>query len=104
MAFHGRALKKRLAIVLGLSMGGAMLAILSGVYLSTKQAQLEPIQNITIVSNDAGRSAASEHLDSLLDEEPRPWLLAQSLPLRGPSGHIGERFALGIDTVLRELK
>lgn len=103
MAFHGRALKKRLAIVLGLSMGGAMLAILSGVYLSTKQAQLEPIQNITIVSNDAGRSAASEHLDSLLDEEPRPWLLAQSLPLRGPSGHIGERFALGIDTVLQEL-
>ena len=30
-------------------------------------------------------------------------MLAQSLPLKGPSGHIGERFALGIDTVLRDL-
>ncbi len=46
---------------------------------------------------------ASDRLDSLLAEDPQPWLLAQSLPLKGPSGHIGERFGLGIDTVLREV-
>ncbi|MDG2216333.1 MAG: ABC transporter substrate-binding protein, partial [Synechococcus sp. cluster2_bin.235] len=103
MAFQGRPLKTRLVIVLGLSLGGGILAILSGVYLTTKQARLEPAQNTTIVSNDAGRRVASEHLNSLLDKEPRPWLLAQSLPLKGPYGYIGERFALGIDTVLRDL-
>ena len=103
MAFQGRPLKTRLVIVLGLSLGGGILAILSSVYLTTKQARLEPAQNTTIVSNDAGRRVASELLNSLLDEEPRPWLLAQSLPLKGPYGYIGERFALGIDTVLRDL-
>ncbi|WP_237699222.1 ABC transporter substrate-binding protein [Synechococcus sp. CC9311] len=96
-------MKTRLAIVLGLSMTGALFAIWGGVNQTTKQDQFETAQTTTIASNDANRSVASENLDSLLDEEPRPWLLAQSLPLKGPSGLIGERFALGIDTVLREL-
>ncbi len=103
MALQGRTLKTRLAIVLGLSMAGALFAIWGGVNQTTKQDQFETAQTTTIASNDANRSVASENLDSLLDEEPRPWLLAQSLPLKGPSGLIGERFALGIDTVLREL-
>ncbi len=103
MALQGRTLKTRLAIVLGLSMTGALFAIWGGVNQTTKQDQFETAQTTTIASNDANRSVASENLDSLLDEEPRPWLLAQSLPLKGPSGLIGERFALGIDTVLREL-
>lgn len=103
MAFQGRALSPPLTIVLGLTIGGALFAIWSGVNQTTKQERLEPAQSSSMTSNEAGRSLASENLDSLLNEEPRPWLLAQSLPLKGPSGHIGERFALGIDTVLREL-
>ncbi len=103
MAFQGRTLKTRLAIAVGLSIGGGLVAIWGGVNLTTKQDRFEPAQNITIASNHPERSVATENLDSLLDEQPRPWLLAQSLPLKGPSGHIGERFALGIDTVLRDL-
>jgi branched-chain amino acid transport system substrate-binding protein len=103
MAFQGRALSPPQTIVLGLAIGGALFAIWSGVNQITKQERLEPAQSSSMTSNEAGRSLASENLDSLLNEEPRPWLLAQSLPLKGPSGHIGERFALGIDTVLREL-
>ena len=103
MAFQGRTLKTRLAIVLGLGMAGALFAIWSGVNLTTKQVDFGTAKTTTIVSNDADQSVSSENLDSLLDEKPRPWLLAQSLPLKGPSGNIGERFALGIDTVLRDL-
>ena len=103
MAFQGRALSPPLTIVLGLAIGGAIFAIWSGVNQTPKQERLEPAQSSSMTSNEAGRSLASENLDSLLNEEPRPWLLAQSLPLKGPSGHIGVRFALGIDTVLREL-
>ena len=103
MAFQGRTLKTRLAIVLGLGMAGGLFAIWSGVNLTTKQVDFGTAKTTTIVSNDADQSVSSENLDSLLDEKPRPWLLAQSLPLKGPSGNIGERFALGIDTVLRDL-
>ena len=103
MASQGRTLKTRLAIALGLSIAGAMFAIWSGVNLTTTRDQFESAQSSTVASNDADQSVSSENLDSLLDEKPRPWLLAQSLPLKGPSGNIGERFALGIDTVLREL-
>ena len=103
MAFQGRTLKTRLAIVLGLGMAGALFAIWSGVNLKTKQVDFGTAKTTTIVSNDADRSVGSENLDSLLNEVPRPWLLAQSVPLKGPSGNIGERFALGIDTVLRDL-
>ena len=103
MAFQGRALSPPLTIVLGIAIGGALFAIWSGVNQTTKQERLEPAQSSSMTSNEAGRSLASENLDSLLNEEPRPWLLAQSLPMKGTSGHIGERFALGIDTVLREL-
>ena len=103
MAFQGRTLKTRLSIVLGLGMAGALFAIWSGVNLTTKQVDFGTAKTTTIVSNDADQSVSSENLDSLLDEKPRPWLLAQSLPLKGPSGNIGERFALGIDTVLRDL-
>ena len=103
MAFQGRTLKTRLAIVLGLGMAGALFAIWSGVNLKTKQVDFGTAKTTTIVSNDADRSVGSENLDSLLNEVPRPWLLAQSVPLKGHSGNIGERFALGIDTVLRDL-
>ena len=103
MAFQGRTLKTRLAIVLGLGMAGALFAIWSGVNLTTKQVDFGTAKTTTIVSNNADQSVSSENLDSLLDEKPRPWLLAQSLPLKGPSGNIGERFALGIDTVLQDL-
>ena len=103
MASQGRTLKTRLAIALGLSIAGAMFAIWSGVNLTTTRDQFESAQSSTVASNDADQSVSSENLDSLLDEKHRPWLLAQSLPLKGPSGNIGERFALGIDTVLREL-
>ena len=103
MAFQGRTLKTRLAIVLGLGMAGGLFAIWSGVNLTTKQVDFGTAKTTTIVSNNADQSVSSENLDSLLDEKPRPWLLAQSLPLKGPSGNIGERFALGIDTVLRDL-
>ena len=84
-------------------MAGALFAIWGGVNLRTKQDRLKTAETTTIAYIDEDRSVASENLDSLLNEEPRPWLLAQSLPLEGPSAHIGERFALGIDTVLRDL-
>ena len=103
MAFQGRTLKTRLAIALGLGMAGALFAIWSGVSLTTKQVDFGTAKTTKIVSNDPDRSVGSKDLDSLLNEVPRPWLLAQSLPLKGPSGNIGERFALGIDTVLRDL-
>ncbi len=103
MAFKGRALSPPLTIVFGLAIGGAIFAIWSGVNQTPKQERLEHAQSSSMTSNEAGQGIASENLDSLLNEEPRPWLLAQSLPLKGPSGHIGERFALGIDIVLREL-
>jgi len=103
MASQGRTLKTRLAIALGLSIAGAMFAIWSGVNLTKTRDQFESAQSSTVASNDADQSVSNENLDSLLDEKPRPWLLAQSLPLKGPSGNIGERFALGIDTVLRDL-
>ncbi|MDA9889300.1 ABC transporter substrate-binding protein [Synechococcus sp. AH-224-G16] len=103
MPSKGRTAKTRLAILIGLSVGGAFIAIWSGVNLTQQQDRLDLQPTNTVAPNDAAQNVSSENLDSLLDEEPRPWLLAQSLPLKGPSGHIGERFALGIDTVLRDL-
>ncbi len=103
MPSKGRTAKTRLAILIGLSVGGALFAIWSGVNLTQQQDRLVVQPTNTVAPNDAAQNVSSENLDSLLDEKPRPWLLAQSLPLKGPSGHIGERFALGIDTVLRDL-
>ena len=103
MPSKGRTAKTRLAILIGLSVGGALIAFWSGVNLTQQQDRLDLQPTNTVAPNDAAQNVSSENLDSLLDEEPRPWLLAQSLPLKGPSGHIGERFALGIDTVLRDL-
>lgn len=103
MPSKGRTAKTRLAILIGLSVGGALIAIWSGVNLTQQQDRLDLQPTNTVAPNDAAQNVSSENLASLLDEEPRPWLLAQSLPLKGPSGHIGERFALGIDTVLRDL-
>jgi branched-chain amino acid transport system substrate-binding protein len=103
MPSKGRTAKTRLAILIGLSVGGALFAIWSGVNLTQQQDRLDVQPTNTVAPNDAAQNVSSENLDSLLDEKPRPWLLAQSLPLKGPSGHIGERFALGIDTVLRDL-
>ena len=103
MPSKGRTAKTRLAILIGLSVGGALFAIWSGVNLTQQQDRLDVQPTNTVAPNDAAQNVSSENLDSLLDEKPRPWLLAQSLPLKGPSGLIGERFALGIDTVLRDL-
>ena len=103
MPSKGRTSKTRLAILLGLSAGGALFAIWSSVNWTQQQDRPDLQPTSTVAPNDAAQNVSSENLDSLLDEEPRPWLLAQSLPLKGPSGHIGERFAMGIDTVLRDL-
>ena len=103
MPSKGRTSKTRLAILVGLSVGGALFAIWSSVNWTQQQDRPELQPTNTVAPNDAAHNVSNENLDSLLDEEPRPWLLAQSLPLKGPSGHIGERFALGIDTVLRDL-
>ena len=53
MAFQGRALKTRLAIVLGLSMGGVLLAIWSGVNLTQQQDRLDLQPPNTVAPNDA---------------------------------------------------
>ncbi len=103
MPSKGRTSKTRLAILVGLSAGGALFAIWSSVNWTQQQDRPDLQPTSTVAPNDAAQNVSSENLDSLLDEEPRPWLLAQSLPLKGPSGHIGERFALGIDTVLQDL-
>ena len=60
----------------------------------------------TIVAFDPSRGDVGHHdLDILRqgDDDHPPWLLAQSLPLNGPSGHLGRQFSLGMDAVLREV-
>lgn len=53
--------------------------------------------------NPGNSDVGNSDLDSLRQSEPAPWLLAQSLPLRGPSGHLGRQFSLGIDAVLSDV-
>ena len=62
MAFQGRTLKTRLAIVLGLGMAGALFAIWSGVNLTTKQVDFGTAKTTTIVSNDADQKVACKSL------------------------------------------
>ena len=82
MPSKGRTSKTRLAILIGLSVGGALFAIWSGVNLTQQQDRLDLQPTNTVAPSDAAQNVFSENLDSLLDEEPRPWLLAQSLPLK----------------------
>ena len=56
--------------------------------------------NSTLVDADV---LASPSLEVLLKQRPTPWILAQSLPLSGPSSHLGKQFSYGIDLVIREL-
>ena len=53
--------------------------------------------------NPAMGDVGNSDLNSLLKTAPKPWLLAQSLPLKGPSGHLGRQFSMGIDAVLRDV-
>ena len=95
-------LKRRVAIACALGAAGTA-ALIGGVIALKKSAvnglpttvQARTFKPLPVV--------ASSNLDALLAEQPQPWLVAQSLPLEGPSGHIGQRFSLGIDTVLREV-
>jgi len=95
-------LNRRLAVACALGVAGTA-ALVGGILALQKGAmnggtELKGAQHarqLVVVAND--------NLDSLLAEEPKPWLLAQSLPLNGPSGHIGERFSVGIDTALRDV-
>lgn len=103
MALRGRSLKTGHALVFGIGLGGALLALWSAVHLTQQRDRLALERLSSDASIEATKTVASDNLDSLLNQTPQPWLLAQSLPLKGPSGHIGERFALGIDIVLQAL-
>ncbi len=53
--------------------------------------------------NAANGDVGNSDLNSLRKTTPAPWLLAQSLPLKGPSGHLGRQFSMGIDAALRDV-
>ena len=53
--------------------------------------------------NPANSDVSNSELEKLRATTPAPWLLAQSIPLKGPSGHLGRQFSLGIDAVLRDV-
>ena len=95
-------LNRRLAVVCALGIAGTA-ALISGVLAIHKgMVTGEPAQERAQAARQLP-VVASDKIDVLLAEEPRPWLLAQSLPLYGPSGHIGQRFGVGIDTALRDV-
>lgn len=91
-------------MAVGLGIVGLVAALLGASELKPKRPQATPIRpEVHLSANTGTNQVASSNLNVLLAEQPTPWILAQSLPLEGPSGHIGERFSLGIDTVLREV-
>lgn len=91
-------------MAVGLGIFGLVAALWGASELKPKRPQATPIRPEVHLSAKTGTDqVASSNLNVLLAEQPAPWILAQSLPLEGPSGHIGERFSLGIDTVLREV-
>ena len=91
-------------MAVGLGIFGLVAALWGANELKPKRPQATPIRpEVHLSANTGTNQVASSNLNVLLAEQPTPWILAQSLPLEGPSGHIGERFSLGIDTVLREV-
>lgn len=91
-------------MAVGLGIFGLVAALWGASELKPKRPQATPIRpEVHLSANTGTNQVASSNLNVLLAEQPTPWILAQSLPLEGPSGHIGERFSLGIDTVLREV-
>lgn len=95
-------LNRRLAVACALGITGTA-ALIGGILALQKgTVSIDPALERAQASRQLP-VVASANLEALLDEEPKPWLLAQSLPLNGPSGHIGQRFAVGIDTALRDV-
>ena len=92
--------RKRLLIALLL--GGSMLLGGLGLLRSNTAKDADPSPNAQAL-NPANSDVSNSDLDSLRETKPAPWLLAQSLPLKGPSGHLGRQFSLGIDAVLRDV-
>jgi len=91
-------------VAVGLGIFGLVAALWGASELKPKRPQATPIRpEVHLSANTGTNQVASSNLNVLLADQPTPWILAQSLPLEGPSGHIGERFSLGIDTVLREV-
>lgn len=91
-------------MAVGLGIFGLVAALWGASELKPKRPQATLIRpEVHLSANTGTNQVASSNLNVLLAEQPTPWILAQSLPLEGPSGHIGERFSLGIDTVLREV-
>lgn len=103
ITLNRRIPNKRQAVAVGLGVFGLVAALWGASELKPKRPQATPISpEVHLSANTGTDQVASSNLNVLLAEQPTPWILAQSLPLEGPSGHIGERFSLGIDTVLRE--
>lgn len=48
-------------------------------------------------------AVATSNINSLLNEQPKPYIFAQSLPLTGPAAHLGKSYSRGIDAALREI-
>ena len=102
MAVNRRMPTKRRIMALSLGACG-LIGVIWATNMMRSQPPLSAERTGQQVRSIPADQVASSNLDALLSEQPRPWLLAQSLPLEGPSGHIGERFSLGIDTVLRDV-
>lgn len=54
------------------------------------------------INQSRSNAVSTQRIDSLLNETPKPYILAQSLPLTGPAAHLGLSYSRGIDAALRQ--
>lgn len=62
--------------------------------LIAPEGDVNPNKNIAV---------ATSNIELLQNENPKPYVFAQSLPLTGPAAHLGKSYSRGIDAALREI-
>ena len=62
--------------------------------LIAPEGDVNPNKNIAV---------ATANIELLQNENPKPYVFAQSLPLTGPAAHLGRSYSRGIDAALREI-
>ena len=88
-------------VLAALLSGAAVLGALS--LLRDSPTQEQASSPTASVLDPAQGDVGHHDLAALRGDGSNPWLVAQSLPLTGPSGHLGRQFSMGIDAVLREI-
>lgn len=71
--------------------------------LNTLKRETTPLDAAQHQQHAGTHDIASTSISSLLAEEPRPYIFAQSLPLEGPASHLGRSYSRGLDAALRAL-